>query len=240
MKVFFDIFLWVPFVIIGFILFAIVIRIVARILIKTWFDEKRKENINENFSGRTKRSPPEKNKTGALDNMLKRHHSPETKVKLSAINKGKKFSKETRKKMSISGKNKIFTEKHRKSLSIAQTGKTMTEEAKRKISIAFKGKKLSKEHILKRTIAQMKCRTDGYCDAWSDKEFKKDCKKDRCEICGTKFKIIQKSDGYTIPNLLLHHIDCNPKNCHPDNLQTLCAKCHTKLHFELKRKGEKI
>lgn len=166
---------------------------------------------------------------------LGQHHSSETKTKLSAINKGKKLSKETCKKMSASGKNKIFTEGHRKNLSIAQTGKTMSEEAKRKISIAFKNKKLSEEHILKRTISQMKCRTDGYCDAWSDKEYKNDCRKSYCEICGIGFRIIKKSDGYTIPNLLLHHKDCNPVNCHPDNLQTLCIGCHTKLHFKLKK-----
>ena len=172
---------------------------------------------------------------GYNKSMQGKHHSLETKRKLSNANKGKKLSDETCKKMAISGRNKIFTKKHRQNLSLSQTGKKMIEEAKRKISIAFKGRKLSKEHILKRTIAQMKCRADGYCDAWSDSKYKKDCKKNYCKICGVKLQTIIKSNGYTIPNLLLHHKDLDSKNCCPDNLQTLCIGCHTKLHFKLKK-----
>ena len=46
MKTFFEILQWAPFVMIGLILFAIIIRIGAKISIKTFFEEKRKEKNN--------------------------------------------------------------------------------------------------------------------------------------------------------------------------------------------------
>jgi len=42
-----------------------------------------------------------------------------------------------------------------------------------------------------------------------------------CEICGT-------DEG----QLDLHHVDLNPANNSPKNLMTLCARCHTKWHWE--------
>ena len=41
---------------------------------------------------------------------------------------------------------------------------------------------------------------------------------DTCEICGK----IGKMD--------IHHIDENPQNNNPDNLQVLCRSCHMKIH----------
>ena len=47
MKIFFEIIMYTPFVIIGFIIGALAMRIIAKILFRTWFDEKNK-SINEN------------------------------------------------------------------------------------------------------------------------------------------------------------------------------------------------
>jgi hypothetical protein len=62
MKQFFDILQWVPLIIMGFILFAFAIRIIAKISIHTWFEEKfkiEKENTNaKNHSRTAKGSPP--------------------------------------------------------------------------------------------------------------------------------------------------------------------------------------
>jgi hypothetical protein len=38
-----------------------------------------------------------------------------------------------------------------------------------------------------------------------------------CQICGVKAKVV-------------HHIDYNKKNCNPNNLITLCKKCHGKTN----------
>ena len=46
------------------------------------------------------------------------------------------------------------------------------------------------------------------------------CLKKRCEHCPTS------------EQLGLHHKDENRENNSPENLQTLCAKCHTKWHWQ--------
>ena len=43
--------------------------------------------------------------------------------------------------------------------------------------------------------------------------------KHQCEICGTE------------ENLQAHHKDMNPYNNSKENIMTLCARCHTKLHW---------
>ena len=103
----------------------------------------------------------------------------------------------------------------------------MSKETKRKMSLAHKGKKLSKEHRSK----LIKCRTDGYCDAWSDKEYKEDLRKDVCSDCGmTTEEPLEKWNEV----LSLHHKDGNKQNCHPDNFDTLCKVCHAYADWELR------
>lgn len=145
-------------------------------------------------------------------------NNPESCKKISFALTGRKLSKETRKK-----------------LSIINTGKRHSKKTKRKMSESHKGKTFSKESLIKRSISRFKCRADGYCDVWSDKEFKEDCRKSHCEICGRKEKWEKRPDGRIYCGLLLHHIDCDPKNCHPDNLQTLCVNCHFILHKKIKK-----
>jgi hypothetical protein len=77
----------------------------------------------------------------------------------------------------------------------------------------------SEESKTRMALAKFKCRKDGYYDAWSDSEYKKDIKLDYCEECF--------SHGC---ELVLHHIDKNKQNSHPDTLQTLCRSCHAKIH----------
>jgi len=45
-------------------------------------------------------------------------------------------------------------------------------------------------------------------------------RKATCERCGAT------------EHLHCHHIDGNPTNNNPSNVQTLCASCHTQLHWE--------
>ena len=66
---------------------------------------------------------------------------------------------------------------------------------------------------------------EPYCDAWKDRDFKKD---------------IQARDGQKCQNpdcrkncvsLTVHHIDYDKKNCHPQNLITLCISCNARANF---------
>lgn len=79
-------------------------------------------------------------------------HSNEAKIKMSNSRKkylkthnqpmfGKHHSEETKRKISLANKGKIFSIEHRKNISIVQKGKIMSEEAKRKISISHLGSK---------------------------------------------------------------------------------------------------
>ena len=45
-----------------------------------------------------------------------------------------------------------------------------------------------------------------------------------CRICGHIFTVGDRT-------LAVHHIDYDKNNCCPDNLVTLCTKCHTKTNF---------
>lgn len=173
-----------------------------------------------------------------------RNLSEEHKRKISISSKGRKlppFSKKHRQKLSESRKGKyginasMFGKKHSKEtklkISLALKGKKQSKETILKMSKAHEGKKHTEETKLKIAMACTRYRTDGYCDIWCDLEYRQDCKKDYCEICGIKeIKEIMKNGRFR-SNLGLHHIDFDKKNCSPDNLQTLCKNCHARLHY---------
>ena len=48
-------------------------------------------------------------------------------------------------------------------------------------------------------------------------------RRESCELCGSK------------TNLHVHHKDPNEWNNCPENLQTLCASCHNRLHWKTHR-----
>jgi len=70
---------------------------------------------------------------------LGRHHSEESKKKMSEVHKGHLYSEESKRKMSKSQKGKIFSEDTRKKLSEWQKGEPKSDEHKKKISEAKKG-----------------------------------------------------------------------------------------------------
>lgn len=149
--------------------------------------------------------------------------SDETRKKMSLTHTGMKHTDEAKKKMSIINKGKKLSEEHKRKISL--TKQNMSNETKKKISEAGIGRIVSDETKLKISIGMMKCRTDGYCDAWSDNDYKNECRKSYCENCGRK-----KVDGYL---LVLHHINLDKKDCRPINLMTLCRSCHLFFHQKL-------
>ena len=73
-----------------------------------------------------------------------KHHSEETKKKMSESNKGKHiFSEEQKKKMSEARKGKKLgpcSEEHKRKIGEASKGKHLSEETRRKLSVVRKGK----------------------------------------------------------------------------------------------------
>ena len=148
--------------------------------------------------------------------------------------RGVKLSAETKKKIGLIHLGKMISEETKLRISIArkgQPGLKPSVETRRKMSLAQIGKKRSEETKLKIAIGLIKCRSDGYCDAWSDIEYKEECRKDICNDCGmTVEESLEKWNRV----LDLHHKDGNKKNCHPDNFDTLCCSCHAYADLTLK------
>lgn len=143
---------------------------------------------------------------------------------LVSPNKGKTFSKEWKDKMSKSHKGintwlkgKKHTEEHNKKISQAGLGRIHTEEAKRKMSEAQKGEKGSNW--------QGGLSFEFYPQEWSKTLKRSIRERDNyiCQLCSA----IQDDEAFAV-----HHIDYNKKNCNPDNLITLCRKCHMKTNYK--------
>lgn len=69
---------------------------------------------------------------------------------------------------------------------------------------------------------------EPYCHIWTDKEFKRDIKERDALVC-------QNPDCWgTSDRIVIHHIDYNKKNCHPDNLITVCNSCNSRANVKRK------
>jgi len=71
---------------------------------------------------------------------------------------------------------------------------------------------------------------EPYCGVWSDLKYKKSLlvrDKHTCQKCGVTQMLSLVVYG---KSLVLHHIDYNKKNCHPNNLITLCSGCNTRAN----------
>lgn len=62
---------------------------------------------------------------------------------------------------------------------------------------------------------------EPYTVDWTDTLKKSIRQRDKytCRVCGKE------------PSIIVHHIDYDKKNCNPENLITLCRKCHAKTNF---------
>lgn len=182
-------------------------------------------------------------------------YSEKIRLKISKALTGKHPSKETRLKMSLSGKGRRFTKEHCEKISQAQKGeksywygKSPSSEHRRKISEANKGRHPSAETRRKLSNANGKERHHNwqggisfipYTTDWTDTLRRSIRERDNytCQLCGA----LQGDYAFSI-----HHIDYRKTNCDPENLITLCKKCHGKtgydkigwqLYFENRRKN---
>lgn len=152
----------------------------------------------------------------------------ETRRKISATTKGQlkgPMSEEHKRKISESKKkmNLKYTEKRKKQLSEMNTGsrngfygRKHTEETKRKIASKFMGANSS---FWKGGIAQ-----EPYSPIWGNKKYKKEIRdrdNNECQNPSCWGKSIR---------LNIHHINYDKKNCHPDNLITLCISCNSRAN----------
>lgn len=182
------------------------------------------------------------------DNYYQKGHMPsiKTKEKISQSNMGRSSWNKGLNMKELGyitwNRGKKLSDKHIQHLSESHMGnpawnkdKKMSLEQRKKLSIANTGHKHTKEACLNMGVSHMKCRTDGYCDAWSDREYKRNCKKSFCELCGMTKQLSFKV--YNM-NLILHHVTFDKKRCHPWNLQTVCISCHSSLHHEARRKNK--
>ncbi len=66
---------------------------------------------------------------------------------------------------------------------------------------------------------------EPYCEQWIDQDYK-DSIKER-----DGYKCLNSCCSKISKNLNIHHIDYIKKNCHPNNLITLCISCNAKANF---------
>lgn len=161
--------------------------------------------------------------------LIKKGHptSENTKLKISHAlignknNFGKKLSPETIKKITDSQKGKKLSDDHKRKLSLAKIGKPskrkgckVSEETKEKLR-QYVGEKASG---WKGGLSKI-----AYSVNWTLtlKRSIRERDKYTCQICGSP----QEDRVHAI-----HHIDYDKKNCNPNNLITLCIKCHCKTN----------
>lgn len=169
---------------------------------------------------------------------LGRHHSIETKKKMSEVRKGKKPSKKARKKMSDSGKDKVFSDKHKKAISKRVKELWSEPEYRAKMKASNYHKNIGdKSHLWKGGITSenMIIRSRSDYKEWRKKVFERD--NYTCVWCGVK-----SGNGKAI---ILHADHIKSFAYHPElrfeisNGRTLCKECHKKTDT-WKRGADKI
>jgi hypothetical protein len=158
---------------------------------------------------------------------------------------GRKLSIEHRKKISLANTGRIFPKKTRKGM----LGKKHSEASKLKMSLSHKGKfnkgqfrkgeyhPLYKKHISEETRNKLRQYNREKASNWqggiSIEPYSMDW-------TTTLKRSIRERDHYTCKlcnnqqgNIALdvHHIDYDKKNCNPNNLISLCHRCHLKTNY---------
>jgi 5-methylcytosine-specific restriction endonuclease McrA len=118
-----------------------------------------------------------------------------------------------------------FSKEWREKIRLANLGKKRSQETKKRLSVSHLGQKPSEKQR-----AMMRAKTgekhpnwrggisfELYTIDWTETLKRAIRERDNyiCQLCS------QYGDN-------VHHIDYDKKNCNPNNLITLCRKCHTK------------
>jgi hypothetical protein len=161
-----------------------------------------------------------------------KHHSPESKLKMSEATKGKKRSDETRHKISEAARHRTIATRY--NMSEAQKGKHLSPEHKLKLSEIFRGRNTTLETRRKMSEAQKgpkhwnwkggvlpRNRSSVEYNEWRRRVFKRDyhtCQ--RCDVHGGHLRahhivgwVVDPSKRYEVANGI-----------------TLCILCHRKEH----------
>ncbi len=195
---------------------------------------------------------------GKKSNMLGKHHTKETKTKISESHKGKIISLEARKKISEANKGKPspmlgkhHTKECKRKLSESHSGKNNhfygkkhTLESLKKIGEASKGRYFSLESRMKMSEMRTLEKHPGWLGGKSFElyglAFNKKLKEQirfrdgyRCQECFKHQTELFTKTGKP-KKLACHHIDYNKQNNTPSNLISLCTKCHSKTNYKRK------
>lgn len=164
--------------------------------------------------------------------------SEETKKKISLALKGHKVSKEARRKISLANSGVIHSEEYKKRMSLI-IKQTMSEERKKEFSMWQKGKKQSIETINKRVKRGKEHRWwKGGITSLTRKRtnnflWKRIANKIRLRDSNTCKKCGFIGDNKKLP---VHHIIPFriSKDDNPNNLMTVCSLCHFELDNKIK------
>jgi len=149
---------------------------------------------------------------------LGRKTTEETKQKLSQIRKGKKKSRE-------------WIEKIRK----ANKGKKRSQKVKNNISQSLKGKGIGKKNSMWGKRGKLSPNWQGgksfepYTTDWTEDLKESIRKRDKyvCQLCGIHQDELSNE---FCKKLDVHHIDYQKDNLNPNNLISLCHRCHGKTN----------
>jgi hypothetical protein len=180
-----------------------------------------------------KRIPWNKGKKGLqVSNMKGKHHTQESNEKNRLAHLGKKFSPEVNKKKGSPG------------MLNGMYGKKRPQELKDRLSVLAKERYKDKtkhpsygaiwtdEQRLQKSLSQLGSKNHEWQGGKSFEQYTLDWTK-------TLKRSIRERDHYTCSLCLMnqtskafpvHHIDYNKKNCNPNNLITLCERCHMKTN----------
>lgn len=132
----------------------------------------------------------------------------------SEMLKGRSLSRKHKKNLSKSRKGKYVGENN------SFFGKHHSEKSKKKMGNTKKisGRYLKEDNPNWRGGLS----SELYTVDWTETLKRSIRERDRytCQLCGKE------------PSIIVHHIDYNKRNCNPNNLITLCRKCHIKTNFK--------
>jgi len=161
----------------------------------------------------------------------------EKKAKEIIINKRKNMIGKNREGMKELWKN----DKYRRNMIAKHTGKKQSEKTKKKRSVAMLGFKHSEKTKEKMRMVKTKEHRENIIKGMLKYFLEQGGSKEPYSVDWTQTlkRAVRERDNYICQvcskyGNAVHHIDYNKKNSNPDNLITLCGKCHAKTNHKRK------